>query len=362
MNTKIRLALCALGVFVPAWVAVRAGDLTPAQKTGKVLVLDTERTLEGDIERQGEQYRVRRSLGELWVQRENVLRLCRDYPEAYAFLRTRANLRDPDEHLRLARWCQLHGLKNEALLEVTEAVRLRPQHAESQRLLRSLQRTALINKESKSTPTTQEADTAPTAPAVDTESLSVYVTRIQPLLMNACASCHTTGRGGAFKLTRTFENSLTNRKITLQNLAAVLARVSPEQPQASALLQKAVSVHGDMAQPALKGREAPAYRTLENWVLTTLENNPQLHEQPGQAAPASAQVTKARSAHVAFASDRPTALTESAKAAEIPATPHDGGAAGKVLPPATSTEPVDPFDPLIFNRQAHPQKVEGAKQ
>src|SRR6516225_8941943 len=146
MNTKIRLALCALGVFVPAWVAVRAGDLTPAQKTGKVLVLDTERTLEGDIERQGEQYRVRRSLGELWVQRENVLRLCRDYPEAYAFLRTRANLRDPDEHLRLARWCQLHGLKNEALLEVTEAVRLRPQHAESQRLLRSLQRTALINK------------------------------------------------------------------------------------------------------------------------------------------------------------------------------------------------------------------------
>ena len=45
--------------------------------------------------------------------------------EAFAYLRTRANLRDPDEHLRLAYWCQLHGLRKHALEEAKEAVNLR---------------------------------------------------------------------------------------------------------------------------------------------------------------------------------------------------------------------------------------------
>ena len=35
--------------------------------TGKVLVLENERTLEGDIERIGDQYRVRRAIGETWL-------------------------------------------------------------------------------------------------------------------------------------------------------------------------------------------------------------------------------------------------------------------------------------------------------
>src|ERR1700736_2292299 len=131
MTTKIGLALCTLAVAVPAWMGLLAGETLPAATSGRVLVLDNERTLEGDVERIGEQYRVRRALGELWVQRENVLRLCKDYPEAYSYLRSRANLRDPDEHLRLARWCQLHALREEALKEVTEAADLRPQHADT---------------------------------------------------------------------------------------------------------------------------------------------------------------------------------------------------------------------------------------
>jgi hypothetical protein len=366
MTTKIGLALSALAVMVPAWGGVRAGQPAPLQTTGKVLVLDNERTLEGDIERLGEQYRVRRAIGELWVQRENVLRLCKDYPEAYAFLRTRANLRDGDEHLRLARWCHQHGLKKEALAEVTEAVRLRPNHPESQRLLRSLERSAAISRAAKATPLPDELETPQSPPPVNTESLGVFVTRIQPILMNACANCHASGRGGALKLTRTYENSPANRKTTLQNLTAVLAKVNPEQPLASLLLTKALSVHGDMAQPAFKGREAPAYRTLEDWVRTTVESSPQLREQASansavqRATPPQSQPPVHDLAFMGSVGVTPMPAAKFA-ADGSPAYP-DAKEVGKPSPAPMSTEPVDPFDPLIFNRQMHPQKTGEAKQ
>src|SRR6266446_5276719 len=98
MKTKIGLTLCALAISA-GWAMLRASDDTDAPKaTGRVLVLANEKTMEGHIEREGDQYRVRRTVGEVWIQSDEVLRLCQTYPEAYEFLRSRANLRDPDEH------------------------------------------------------------------------------------------------------------------------------------------------------------------------------------------------------------------------------------------------------------------------
>src|SRR5438874_13492773 len=129
MPTKIRLALGLLAALAPVWLLLPAGQPPAAPTTGKVLILDNERTLEGEIERVGEQYRIRRPVGELWVLAETTLRLCETREEAYAFLRARANLLDPDERLRLARWCQLQGLRRQALEEASAAVELRPSHA-----------------------------------------------------------------------------------------------------------------------------------------------------------------------------------------------------------------------------------------
>src|SRR5215470_9273610 len=119
MTTKIRMVLSVLTVVALAWAALPAAQPEAARTTGKILVLDNERTLEGDIERVGDQYRVRRPVGELWIRGENTLRLCGTREEAYAFLRSRANLLDPDERVRLARWCHLQGLHGQALEEAT---------------------------------------------------------------------------------------------------------------------------------------------------------------------------------------------------------------------------------------------------
>ena len=62
----------------------------------------------------GDQYRVRRSGGETLVPANLVLRLFRDTEEAYQFLRGKTDLNDPDERLRLAKWCLDYHLRTQA--------------------------------------------------------------------------------------------------------------------------------------------------------------------------------------------------------------------------------------------------------
>src|SRR5262245_60859777 len=128
MSTRIRFGLCLLAALVPLARPLGADDPPAA---GRVLILENERTLEGDVRRHGDLYCVKRSVGETWVPAEKVLCLCGTHEEAYQFLRARANLADPDERLRLARWCQRYNLRDQALDEANQAVRLRPNHAES---------------------------------------------------------------------------------------------------------------------------------------------------------------------------------------------------------------------------------------
>jgi hypothetical protein len=328
MRTNIRLLLCV--VVAALGTGLQATDPPAAKPSGRVLVLDNERTLEGDIEQQGTQYRIRRSVGETWVPSEKVLKLCQSREEAYQFLRSRANLTDADERLRLAQWCQVQGLKEQAFAEVKAAVELRPNHAESKRLLRTLERAlATATSASENSAKKDAGKEQVSAPPIDlnTESLSFYVTKVQPVVMNACASCHASGKINSFQLSRAFEGGLANRKTLQRNLTSILAQVNIEKPELSPFLLKAVSIHGDMAQPALKGKQAQAYKILEDWVQLTVANNPHLREKnSGPNLPLNLTETKADEASTPKKEDKP--------------------AAG----------PGDPFDPAIFNRQVHPEK------
>jgi hypothetical protein len=346
MKTRTLFLLGALVLAVSAWGLLRATE--PPRTTGKVLVLDNERTLEGDIERVGDQYRVRRSVGETWVPGDKVKRLCASLEEAYAYLRTRANLEDADEHLRLAHWCQLNGLRDQALAEVQEAVALRPNHVPSQRLLANLKHAA----SAAPVPAGSEAcEPVPVAPPldVDAESQALFVTKVQPILMNACANCHAGGRAGIFKLWRA-PAAQTSRRTTQQNLVAALAQVNAERPEMSPFLIKAVSVHGDMTQAPLRNRQMLAYRTLEDWVKTVTTNNPQLRER-----------TKGAAAVTAAPDAPPVKLEAAPGAAARPLTVSQPAETAPSAPPAVPAQaqppvPLDPFDPVIFNRQMHPQR------
>jgi hypothetical protein len=117
------------------------------------------------------------------------------------------------------------------------------------------------------------------------------------------------------------------------------------------LLIKAVSIHGkpgEMSQSPLKNREVAAYRSLEEWVRITLANNPELHEKAG--VPISASVATERNG-----ARESVAIVEAADHRQPGAPKDDKSEAATPFAAPTSAEPVDPYDPVIFNRQMHPK-------
>jgi hypothetical protein len=180
------------------------------------------------------------------------------------------------------------------------------------------------------------------------EALGQFATRVQPILMNACANCHANGHGGAFKLARSYDSSVLNRKTLQQNLAAVLGEVNLGQPQNSPFLSKSVSVHGSLEQAPIKNRQAAAYRALEDWVRGTVADNPQLRDQPPVVRPAAA---------TPFTEVRPTAFTDQTDQRKVeagPAAPPMPGATAPAVKEAPET--VDPYSPDDFNHQFHADK------
>jgi hypothetical protein len=312
-----------------------------------VLVLANERTMQGEIERDGDQYRVRRSVGETGVPADSVICLCDTLEEAYAFLRTRANLQDADERMRLARWCQLHGLRNQALAEVRVAVDLRPSSKACQRLLQSLERASAVADAASPQGPPKHGAEAGTPPPIEisSESMGQFISRVQPILMNTCASCHVGDRGGAFKLARASEGGTVSRRATQQNLAAVLARITPARPEASPVLVKAISVHGEASQPPIKSRQAPTYRAIEEWIHATIAGNPQLEgATTTSAAPLAAAEQKSiptsEPIQRGFAAGAPVSSSK-------PAVPAPGARSAPI--------PLDPFDPAGFNSEKQPK-------
>jgi hypothetical protein len=379
MPTFFRALLGIAALAMPLWLMVRAAADPPA--VGRVIVLDNERLLEGEIERQGDQYCVRGAQGELVLPAAKVLKLCANRDEAFAFVAARADRRDPDERLRLARWCQLNGLYAQAVQEASAAVEMRPRHAESRQVLETVRRAAAAGAASPGHAPLGAAPVETTLAAdVSLESLTAFSTRVQPVLMNTCVKCHSSGRGGHFSLTRAYDAGPVNRRATQQNLAAVLAQVDLEEPPLSPLLIKAVSAHGTNVQPPIHGQDAPPYRLLREWIEMTKRTNPHLWKEsaskkkaqaaaaPGPRAELTAPEPKAQasepgpaktvatpagpppqagpvivSAPAAF-EGRPPGTTEAprARGPDSPIAP--------AAPPA-SAAPADEFDPALFNQR-----------
>lgn len=348
MNTISRLlGLAALaagcGIFLAARLAaaqpaipqdVPVQDGGAARQAGKVLILPSERCMEGEIERLGEQYRIRRGSSEVWLPTEKALRLCADWDDAFSFMKRRANLGDPDERLRLARWCQLHALRPQALAEAKAALAMRPSHAESRQLVNMLTRdVASAPAAPAKVPPAAPTKSVTQAPLVDVsaESFALFATKVQPILMNACANCHAGGRGGDFQLTRTDGSQ---RTATQANLAAVLDQVNKEKAVVSPLLVKAISPHGGATASPLKDRQSVPYRTMQGWVDHLLANNPHLTYLAAAGA-----FTKGPVEQVAFAQSQAKPPVTSPPPSVKPST-----AEPRVAPPLTPPAPLPPLE------------------
>ncbi|MHB1423022.1 MAG: hypothetical protein ACYC3I_07485 [Gemmataceae bacterium] len=337
----------------------RAADRPPSLSKGRVLIFKNEHTMEGDIELVGDRYHVRRQVGESWIPADRVLGLAASLPDAYVYLRGRMNLDDPDERLRLARWCRDNGLQQQALAELQAANDLRPDHAETRRLLYYWKQAAATHvpprgTATKGSPQSHPPENDPAPLEVTTESLGLFASRVQPILMNTCARCHATGHGGKFHLSQVYEDSVGSRRTLERNLAAVLAEVNVNQPETSRLLIKAVSDHAHAGQAPLRDRQTPAYRTLENWVKRTVADNPHLLDKSEIRNP------KSETASAPMEEARPKVGEESqwgadARPSTVPSSSVAPADKGKAAPPTSPSASIDPYDPEPFNRKMHPE-------
>ena len=368
MKTKLGLFLLILAI---GFGLARAQ--TPAPPTlekGKILLLPSERALEGDIEKVGDKYRICRGQGETTIPVSQTLRLCKDWAEAFEFMKSRANLADADEHLRLVRWCHLHNLREEALAEAKIALSMRPNDPQAKHWSEVLQRPTTTNPV-KNIVQTGGLGPASKLPQLDlnADSVIAFTNRVQPILMNVCANCHVGGRGGNFHLTRAFEGGA--KVASQRNLASVMAQIHFDDPAISPLLVKAVAAHDGIAlTPPLPGRQAQPFRVLQSWIEQTLASNPQLKSNKTEVAkPGSPPrlipeiIVKAPtllSPGLPAAKDQVVSKTIERLPDGLPtrAAPPPGQLPVSLNQAQPLTTPVtdDLFDPGEFNRLNHPRK------
>jgi hypothetical protein len=306
---------------------------------GKALLLDNWQVLEGTVEPVGGQYRVCRDGGETLVPARRVLAVCANLDAAYRFLRERTDPRDAEAKLKLAHWCDANSLRAQAAAEAKAAAELRPQHAVTRAVYQQFQRKAALPAPS-SVPAKLPASVlaAQTVETIDcgAEAFKRFATKVQPVLMNACAGCHAGEQAGKFRLERVYTDGLNSRQAAQQNLAAALAQIDRSKPAASPLLQQATTAHGGAAVPPLRDRGVPAYRQLDEWVRVLLEDT-------SPAPPTAPAAEIATTGAIQPAADVKSGFGVGTPSKDTPA------------PPA------DPFDPAEFNRQNHPNGPPPAK-
>lgn len=363
--------LFAAPALAAATLLLYAQDRPAERGKGKVLLLRSERVLEGEIERVGSQYCVRRGGGESWVAADQTVRLFADWDELFRHKRSRTNLGDPDERLRLALWCQRNGMKSKGLVEARAALEMRPRHIPTQRLVTLLERSLRSQGErphhEKVIPAGASRPVATPTLDLTADAINSFTTRVQPILANACSRCHI-GGSGKFDLVRV--NAGDERVAALHNASAALANVNADNAALSPLLIKAVSPHGGARQPPLKSPSAPAFVTLRRWVEQTLASNPHLRTRTvapanistsAQAAP-SVATPPAASPMLPALGKGPAEISRPQPRLEVTAVPPSAAPTTPATLPASVrqspqiADPDDPYDVSEFNRRLHPDK------
>src|SRR5260370_7922032 len=118
---KTSIAILLAGLAAPVFAAPPSPRLPDK---GRVLILDNDELLEGDVERIGERFRVRQGTGEMSIPAARVTGLVADRDTAFQVLKQRLKPNDANEHLRLARWCLSHQLPHTAIQEANPPAKI----------------------------------------------------------------------------------------------------------------------------------------------------------------------------------------------------------------------------------------------
>lgn len=318
--------------------------------TTGVLVLRNGRVLAGAIHRTGDQYQITAEGVTLQAPADQVERFAASLAEAYQGRRQDIDPASADAHLELGRWCVHVGLLDDAareLLDARSCDATNPGVAALERTLgEMLRREAAARRDVAGTAGPQEPAEVPAnseAPPEDVAVLDLsaeaqvqFVRTIQPMLIRNCTTggCHQTSSGQQLRLDRWALQGRGNPEVVRRNLQSVLAAINRDDPEASALVRRGRTPHGDGTVAASRPLSVRQAELLLAWTYDVAGMRPEVAAAPAAASAASG----------AAAVDEASAQGAGIGAGEIDL--------GRPLPAgATGFVPRDEFDAEIFHRR-----------
>ncbi|GAB4134790.1 MAG: hypothetical protein Tsb009_00200 [Planctomycetaceae bacterium] len=269
------------GFFFLLWMFPCAYVWGQSRLEPNLLVLKNGRVVEGRISQNAGGYVVEVKNGSMLVPRTQALFLTTSKREAYAKLRSMMPRRSVKGNLILARWCLTNQLFTQARHEIREALKLEPNNDSARRMMTRLEK--MLDPDADKTPKKktrlEERLLSPAARSLSglpQKTAGQFIGKIQPMLMNSCATagCHGQGGRSQFQLLRVRLGNGGHRGRSERNLATTLAYINPRQPELSPLLTKPTGNHGRNGRPVFRGRAGSRQRELlRQWVYAVAQSS-----------------------------------------------------------------------------------------
>ncbi len=277
--------------------------------THTVLLKTNGDLLTGPITVEGDHYIVHKSGGPIPVPKRLVENTFESLADVYRYRLERAPERDPDEQLKLARWCLNQSLPAEAKTALKAVLACSPNAREAKAMLGSIEArearleqprvdTALIQT-GGARPASNEANSgsngdgrpaeidaaairraqhdlgvssAPVIfdlpPALAVKRADTFARNVHPILIMACAKCHNDQYPGTFQLVDTKARRGPTPSAYRANLDAALRLIDADNPTRSALLSRSLVPHGkgQNQRPIFNGANDVRYQIIDAWV------------------------------------------------------------------------------------------------
>ena len=338
-------------LITPPPAALPAPTPVTEKPTGpaKYLVTADGKLVEGLITKSATGYVVRRGSLDMPYAKDTVLFVGHTKDEVYQHLLGRLDAKDVEKRVKLAQWCAFNGMRSQGLTEAKAIAALQPTNATAATLVRSLE-ASLKQFPEEGAPAAPAAPTPPPIPAAASEpeidvtpdGAMAFASKAHTLLVNLCADCHAKPTyPGTFKMARSSSYDTTAATVR-QNLRVVAAHLKKEDVATSPLLTKAVAPHGGLKEPPISSRQAAAFRNLEAWAAVAVGTDVLLTR---PTPPAVVPV-------VPVAAPTPPAALPTASPFGAEAKPDPRPTAPS---PTNPGNPVDEFDPSVFNKATRPK-------
>lgn len=282
LRERLAFAVClwlASGSDVPRLHAQTSPVASGVSSTERLLLLHNGKVVKGVIRQNAVGYVVNVTGGQMALPFDQVRLEAADLEDAYRQLRDTLPDHTAAAHIELARWCVTNGMLDYARKELREALRREPDSTVAKNMLQRINDQLLATKDvpavaQRNGQFSMLGDAKPgIAPealgGLPREAAADFVSKVQPLLVNRCATagCHGPGSGNSFELSRAKLGKAPPKIYSERNLAAVLERLDLERPLSSPLL---VKLRGETKTLAARqshgGLSQEQQKTLRTWI------------------------------------------------------------------------------------------------